>query len=119
MLGKTEGRRRRGRQRTRWLDGITGSKDMSLSKPQETVTDREAWPAVVRGAAKSWTRLSDYQQPPSTPTEPKTTTTILEKYTELKNSKHSILHGSISMIFLKRRMIKPQNWKTDSRLPGL
>ena len=56
---------------------------MRLSKLQETVTDREAWPAVVRGAAKSRTQLSDYQQPPSTPTEP-TTTTILENDTELK-----------------------------------
>ena len=59
MLEKVEGKRSRGQQRMRWLDGITDSGDMNLSKPQEIVKDREAWHAAVHGVTQSWTQLRD------------------------------------------------------------
>ena len=59
MLGKIEGKRRRGQQRMRWLDGITDSMDMNLSKLGEIVKDRDAWYAIIHGVTKSWTELSD------------------------------------------------------------
>ena len=75
MLGKTEGRRRRGQQRMRWLDSITSSVDVNLSKLQEIEDDRGAWCAAIHGAAKSWIQLSD-----------STTATIYTKvYITLKN----------------------------------
>ena len=62
MLGKIEGRRKRGQQRLRWLGGINDLKDMSLSKLQELVIDRETWHAAVHGVTKSWTQLSNWSQ---------------------------------------------------------
>ena len=110
MLGKIEGRRKRGWQRMRWLDGITNSADMNLSKLQETVKDREAWHAAVHGVTKSWTWLSNWS-----------TTTNLGRTTEISRRKREWSWPSTGRqgnLDTRKRWIIPPNSRGDNWVVG-
>ena len=99
MLGKIEGRRRRGRQRMRWLDGITDSMGMGLGGLQELVMDREAWRAAIHGVAESRTRLSDWTELKSFPTSLPALLQILGTNRNTFNSQHFITQVTFAFLF--------------------
>ena len=114
MLGKIEGRKRRGQQRLRWLDGISDLMDMSLSRLRELVTDREAWGAAVHGVAKSWTRLSD-----------STEVKVAQSCPTLCNTMDYIVHRILQTRILgwvafpfARRSSQPRDWIQVSHIAG-